>query len=87
MTERAFRVTEINGAGEIIGYEKYFNSLSPRENMVTSCMGHHKNNNIWDKRQRKKYNKQIKGRDDCRLMFFIGDTTFISQNLRNYEVN
>lgn len=80
--ERLFRVTEIDSTGNAVGFEEYLNSLSPRENMITSCIMHHHIGNVLDKRMREKYSKEIKGMEGQRLMFFIGDTTFISENLR-----
>lgn len=76
--EREFNVYEINADGETVGRETYFNSLSPRENMITSCLSHHGRSNILVKSEREWASKQIRGMEGQRLMFFIGDTTFIS---------
>lgn len=80
--EREFLVTEIDERGEVVGKEIYFNNLSPRENMITSCLIHHKRSNILISSEREWASRQIRGMEGQRLMFFIGDTTFISQNLR-----
>lgn len=83
--EREFNVYRLNADGETIGCETYFNSLSPRENMITSCLHHHGRNNVIIKSEREWASKQIRGMEGQRLMFFIGDEVFISQNLRKYE--
>lgn len=80
---RKFHVYELNRYEETIDEETYVNELSPRENMITSYLIHHHVGNILNERDRIRAAKHISGHECWRLMYEIGERTFVSENLRN----